>query len=91
MALTKCPECRAQVSDQASACPHCAYPLAGGSRQKRAIVQMAVGMAVALVAGLGVLLQGRQGSGTPPILVILIVVFVVGLLAVVVTLKRRSA
>jgi hypothetical protein len=52
---------------------------------------MAVGMAVALVAGLGVLLQGRQGSGTPPILVILIVVFVVGLLAVVVTLKRRSA
>jgi hypothetical protein len=90
MALTKCPECRGQVSDQASACPHCGYPLAGGTPRARAIVQIAVGLAVALVVGLGVLLQGRPGSGAPPILGILIIVFVVGLVAVVVTLRRRS-
>ncbi len=91
MALTKCPECRGQVSDQASACPHCGYPLAGRTPRVRAMVQMAVGMAVALIAALGILLQGRQGSGAPPLIGILIIVFVVGLLAVVFTLKRRSA
>lgn len=30
MALINCPECNAQVSDKAEACPRCAYPLAGG-------------------------------------------------------------
>jgi len=29
MALTKCPECRREVSDQAVACPHCGYPIRG--------------------------------------------------------------
>ena len=29
MALITCPECRYAVSDQAAACPHCAYPVAG--------------------------------------------------------------
>ena len=28
MALIKCPECGAEVSDKASQCPRCAYPLA---------------------------------------------------------------
>jgi len=28
MALTQCPECAGQVSDQAISCPHCGYPLA---------------------------------------------------------------
>src|SRR5207244_10472030 len=27
MALTKCPECSGDVSDKASACPHCGYPM----------------------------------------------------------------
>ena len=90
MALTKCPECRGQVSDQAHACPHCGYPLAGGMLRSRAMVQLAVGMAVALIAALGILLQGRTGSGAPPILGILIGVFAVAVLIVVVTLKRRS-
>lgn len=31
MALIECPECSANVSDKASACPHCGYPLRGGS------------------------------------------------------------
>lgn len=26
MALTSCPECKGQVSDQAAACPHCGAP-----------------------------------------------------------------
>ncbi len=30
MALTKCPECDGEVSDQAAACPHCGYPIHGG-------------------------------------------------------------
>jgi len=28
MALIKCPECKQEVSDQAVACPHCAFPIA---------------------------------------------------------------
>lgn len=27
MALIKCPECGGQVSDKASSCPHCGYPM----------------------------------------------------------------
>lgn len=29
MALVQCPECGKQVSDQAAACPECAYPIGG--------------------------------------------------------------
>jgi hypothetical protein len=29
MALINCPECKNTVSDQASSCPHCGYPIAG--------------------------------------------------------------
>lgn len=29
MALINCPECRKQISNQASACPHCGYPING--------------------------------------------------------------
>ena len=31
MALMKCPECGRQVSNQASACPNCGYPIKGGN------------------------------------------------------------
>ncbi|MCH4207352.1 MAG: zinc ribbon domain-containing protein [Solobacterium sp.] len=27
MAMIKCPECGASISDQAVSCPHCGYPL----------------------------------------------------------------
>lgn len=27
MALLKCPECKHDVSDKATACPHCGYPM----------------------------------------------------------------
>ena len=29
MPLVYCPDCRAEVSDRAAACPHCGYPIAG--------------------------------------------------------------
>ena len=31
MALMRCPECSKEISDQAAACPHCGYPVSGGS------------------------------------------------------------
>jgi hypothetical protein len=31
MALIKCPECDGEVSDRAATCPHCGYPIRGGS------------------------------------------------------------
>ncbi len=33
--LVKCPECELQVSDKASACPHCGYPMKAPEKQKR--------------------------------------------------------
>ena len=33
--LVKCPECELQVSDKASACPHCGYPMKTPEKQKR--------------------------------------------------------
>ena len=30
MALIKCPECNAEVSEKANTCPKCAYPLSAG-------------------------------------------------------------
>lgn len=32
--LITCPECELQVSDKASACPHCGYPMTGGQKRK---------------------------------------------------------
>lgn len=33
--LTQCPECELPVSDKATACPHCGYPLNPSEKQKR--------------------------------------------------------
>jgi hypothetical protein len=32
MVLIKCSECGAEVSDQATSCPKCGYPIQGGAR-----------------------------------------------------------
>ena len=34
MALLKCPECKHDVSDKASACPHCGYPISSPTSTK---------------------------------------------------------
>ena len=33
--LIKCPECELQVSDKATACPHCGYPMCRTSKLKK--------------------------------------------------------
>jgi hypothetical protein len=33
MALSPCPECRASISDQAVACPHCGFPVSDSARR----------------------------------------------------------
>lgn len=35
MALIKCPECGAEVSDKAEKCPHCSYPIAQESEAEK--------------------------------------------------------
>jgi hypothetical protein len=37
MALIQCPECHRDVSDKASACPHCAYPFARTPHGQRSV------------------------------------------------------
>ena len=37
MALMKCPECAREVSDKASACPNCGYPIAAAAQGGPAI------------------------------------------------------
>lgn len=91
MALTKCPECRGQVSEQASACPHCGYPMANVSRRSRAVLGVAVGALLALVIAGTVLSQSGQGREGPPMIAFLVVGVAVVLLALGITLKGRSA
>ena len=33
--LTQCPECELPVSDKATACPHCGYPMKPSEKQKK--------------------------------------------------------
>lgn len=35
MALTQCPECTGKVSDKATSCPHCGYPLSSPASKKK--------------------------------------------------------
>lgn len=38
MALITCPECNGQVSDKATVCPHCGYPLEGSDQEKEQLI-----------------------------------------------------
>lgn len=54
MALTVCPECDGQVSDQAITCPHCGAPLKkgptdGGEPVKKRVGRMVVGIILAII------------------------------------------
>ncbi len=55
MAMTKCPECRRDVSSDAAACPHCGKPLAKAVNPEQKTVVVAAGLSVA-IAGIGLLL-----------------------------------
>ena len=39
MALIKCPECGKEISDKASACIHCGYPLVNDRQEKSNVTQ----------------------------------------------------
>src|SRR2546425_8362560 len=72
MALIKCPECERDVSDKATVCPHCGYPVtptAQGARPVQVIEQTgkvwkairALGWLLILV-GLAVLMRERAAN-----------------------------
>lgn len=78
MTLIECPECGREVSDQAEACPDCAFPISaeqdlsqGGSEEVQTIeatgksykAQMALGVA-GMVLGVIVLVAGAANEST---------------------------
>lgn len=40
--LIKCPECGAAISDAATACPHCGYPIAGTNKKLEVVTESTV-------------------------------------------------
>ena len=44
MALITCPECHGQVSDKATACPHCGYPLERSERETEQLISELTGI-----------------------------------------------
>lgn len=73
MALVRCKECEKQVSDQATACPHCGAPVRRVSEppppttpsieRAGSAGNVVAGVASFFVPGLGQLVQGRIGPG----------------------------
>ena len=60
MALVACPDCTAEVSPQAPACPHCGRPIAPPTVQSGDVV---AALASLLLPGAGQLAQGRVLAG----------------------------
>jgi hypothetical protein len=62
MALIKCPECGAEVSSAAAACPKCGHPLraspTGGINTKDPV--HVVGIVLVVIIDLGILVFGAQ-------------------------------
>lgn len=52
MALIQCPECDGKVSDQAPACPHCGFPLAGAAASTSATAAASASLATADASGI---------------------------------------
>ncbi len=89
MALIKCPECRGQVSDQATACPHCGHPTAALTARKRAALGVAMGLMIAgVLAGVLVNQKGTGGSTMPMVISIAVAILVLAVLAAI-TWRRR--
>jgi hypothetical protein len=62
MALVQCPECNHDLSDQAAACPHCAYPFRGSPHRRRSVrVIEKTGRTWKKIRVLGWLLVGAGG------------------------------
>ncbi len=69
MALIKCPECGQEVSDKATNCPRCAYPIAssrpdGTVRIKMTVIAQTISgnQKVSVIANGNTLWEGRTGE-----------------------------
>lgn len=74
MAMTKCPECGDDISDQASQCPHCGVEFKGPQSTGEWLGETALSLIAAL------LLIGALGflcTGNVPVAVVLGVLFLV--------------
>lgn len=73
MALTRCPECEREISDQAAACPHCGHPLqqAPLPEAQQTVIQQPQGSSLAKGVGSGF-------GGCLGILLFLLVLMVIG-------------
>ena len=62
MALIQCHECSGQVSDHAKTCPHCGAPVIATikRRQKAALIDLGIRLAVAAVIGITFLIMFRH-------------------------------
>jgi len=80
VALTDCPECGRQISTLAAACPHCGFPMSGGSEEVTVIPRepgpsrwtdpgfwvIVVGLAAVIIMSILILQRGWNGSGPEP-------------------------
>ena len=69
MALTRCPDCRKQVSDQAPACPHCGRPKSATTsateKKKESTASTVLGVIVLTVVIGGVVSMCSSGDDAP--------------------------
>jgi ribosomal protein L7/L12 len=65
MALIHCPECRNEISDQASACPKCGYPVKrdGGTNQSDAARVRQVLVEKGKIAAIKLYRESKPGLG----------------------------
>lgn len=71
MALIKCPECGREISDKASSCPHCGYPIESLSPEgmvkiKVSVLKASTGLngnqKVSIFSNKNVLWEGTSGE-----------------------------
>lgn len=71
MAMINCPECKKEVSSQATACPHCGYPLIPTKTDKPPVTQPP------LAAPQGRSKAEKKGKGCAGCLTIIVVIIVI--------------
>ena len=89
MALIKCPECNTEVSDQADACPKCAYPISGGRHRpvqtveqtgKKFKLQLLISVLMIATALVIIITQISRGQSSEGIVVFAPLLLLIGLI-----------
>jgi hypothetical protein len=87
MALIHCPECQKEISDQASACPHCGHPMkrpttieATGKKWKATQLLSALLVIVGFII-FGIIITGEPGGAPPALGLLLVFVGLIGYVA----------